>query len=127
MVLIVDSGVGKSNLLSRFTRNEFSLEPKSTIGVEFATRSLAVMLLLKLPGSVAEKLFSALVSLKIFGCRSRTRLRNLYNKMRDIEETESFYFVPEFPPRPVWLAGKFKKILNSDVRESLGNSRALLH
>ncbi|XP_047970875.1 ras-related protein RIC2 [Salvia hispanica] len=42
VVLIGDSGVGKSNLLSRFTRNEFSLESKSTIGVEFATRSLAV-------------------------------------------------------------------------------------
>ena len=42
VVLIGDSGVGKSNLLSRFTRNEFSLESKSTIGVEFATRSLDV-------------------------------------------------------------------------------------
>ncbi|XP_059669584.1 ras-related protein RABA1d-like [Cornus florida] len=42
LVLIGDSGVGKSNLLSRFTRNEFSLESKSTIGVEFATRSLNV-------------------------------------------------------------------------------------
>ncbi|KAJ8616531.1 hypothetical protein MRB53_035903 [Persea americana] len=42
IVLIGDSGVGKSNLLSRFTRNEFSLESKSTIGVEFATRSLNV-------------------------------------------------------------------------------------
>uniref|UniRef100_A0A0D6R107 Uncharacterized protein n=1 Tax=Araucaria cunninghamii TaxID=56994 RepID=A0A0D6R107_ARACU len=41
-VLIGDSGVGKSNLLSRFTRNEFSLESKSTIGVEFATRSIQV-------------------------------------------------------------------------------------
>jgi len=40
VVLIGDSGVGKSNLLSRFTRNEFSLETKTTIGVEFATRSI---------------------------------------------------------------------------------------
>jgi small GTP-binding protein len=42
VVLIGDSGVGKSNLLSRFTRNEFCLETKSTIGVEFATRSIQV-------------------------------------------------------------------------------------
>ncbi|RWW77439.1 hypothetical protein BHE74_00014405 [Ensete ventricosum] len=42
VVLIGDSGVGKSNLLSRFTRDEFSLESKSTIGVEFATRSIRV-------------------------------------------------------------------------------------
>ncbi|GAA0170098.1 small GTPase [Lithospermum erythrorhizon] len=42
LVLIGDSGVGKSNLLSRFTRNEFNLESKSTIGVEFATKSLQI-------------------------------------------------------------------------------------
>jgi len=42
VVLIGDSGVGKSNLLSRFTRNEFVVESKSTIGVEFATRTLQV-------------------------------------------------------------------------------------
>lgn len=42
IVLIGDSGVGKSNLLSRFTRNEFNLESKSTIGVEFATKSISV-------------------------------------------------------------------------------------
>ena len=34
--------MGKSNLLSRFTRNEFNLDSKSTIGVEFATRSIQV-------------------------------------------------------------------------------------
>ncbi len=45
VVLIGDSGVGKSNLLSRFTRNEFCLESKSTIGVEFATRSIQVLYL----------------------------------------------------------------------------------
>lgn len=43
IVLIGDSGVGKSGLLSRFTRNEFSPENlKTTIGVEFATRSVQV-------------------------------------------------------------------------------------
>ncbi|KAI9176627.1 hypothetical protein LWI28_005193 [Acer negundo] len=42
LVLIGDSGVGKSNLLSRFTKNEFNLESKSTIGVEFATKSLTI-------------------------------------------------------------------------------------
>ncbi|MCE0480626.1 Ras- protein RABA1f [Datura stramonium] len=42
VVLIGDSGVGKSNLLSRFTKNEFSQQSKSTIGVEFATRTIDV-------------------------------------------------------------------------------------
>ncbi|KAL0218585.1 hypothetical protein P9112_004238 [Eukaryota sp. TZLM1-RC] len=42
IVLIGDSGSGKSCLLSRFTRDEFIKESKSTIGVEFATRSLVL-------------------------------------------------------------------------------------
>ena len=40
VVLIGDSGVGKSNLLLRFTKNEFNIESKTTIGVEFATKSI---------------------------------------------------------------------------------------
>ncbi|KAG0018167.1 hypothetical protein BGZ80_007492, partial [Entomortierella chlamydospora] len=37
IVLIGESGVGKTNILSRFIRNEFDLESRSTIGIEFAT------------------------------------------------------------------------------------------
>jgi len=43
IVLVGDSGVGKSNLLSRFTKGEFYDETKSTIGVEFAVKSVQVM------------------------------------------------------------------------------------
>lgn len=42
VVLVGDSGVGKSNLLSRLTRNVFSHETKSTIGVEFASKTVVV-------------------------------------------------------------------------------------
>ena len=42
LVLIGDAVVGKSSLLSRFTRNEFNLECKNTIGVEFATGTVQV-------------------------------------------------------------------------------------
>ncbi|XP_034917346.1 ras-related protein RABA6a isoform X2 [Populus alba] len=41
-VLIGDSAVGKSNLLSRFSRDEFRLDSKPTIGVEFAYRNIRV-------------------------------------------------------------------------------------
>lgn len=40
IVLVGDSSVGKSNMLSRFTRNEFNLESKATIGVEFDAKCL---------------------------------------------------------------------------------------
>jgi len=42
VVLIGDSAVGKSQLLARFSRNEFSLDSKATIGVEFQTRTLTI-------------------------------------------------------------------------------------
>eukprot|EP00347_Sterkiella_histriomuscorum_P005301 403357125 len=40
IVLIGDAGVGKSNLLLRYTKNQFKINSQSTIGVEFATRNL---------------------------------------------------------------------------------------
>jgi len=40
--IIGDSGVGKSNLLTRFTKNTYNPDSKTTIGVEFATRTIDV-------------------------------------------------------------------------------------
>ncbi|EMS53467.1 hypothetical protein CFC21_097590 [Triticum aestivum] len=42
VVIIGDSAVGKSNLLSRYARNEFNLHSKATIGVEFQTQSMDI-------------------------------------------------------------------------------------
>ncbi|XP_043935702.1 ras-related protein Rab-25-like isoform X2 [Protopterus annectens] len=42
VVLIGESGVGKTNLLSRFTRNEFNHDSRTTIGVEFSTRTIVI-------------------------------------------------------------------------------------
>ena len=39
-VVVGDPAVGKTNLLSRFTKNEFSSSTKSTIGVDFSTRQI---------------------------------------------------------------------------------------
>ncbi|XWS22287.1 hypothetical protein CRYUN_Cryun29cG0021400 [Craigia yunnanensis] len=42
IVIIGDSAVGKSNLLSRYARNEFNAHSKATIGVEFQTQSVEI-------------------------------------------------------------------------------------
>ncbi|KAH0905388.1 hypothetical protein HID58_037215 [Brassica napus] len=42
VVVIGDSAVGKTQLLSRFTQNEFCYDSKSTIGVEFQTRTITL-------------------------------------------------------------------------------------
>lgn len=42
IVLIGDSGVGKSNILLRYTKDKFNSHSTQTIGVEFATRNIDV-------------------------------------------------------------------------------------
>jgi len=42
VVIIGDSGVGKSNVMSRFTNDTFSADSKTTIGVAFATKSIVI-------------------------------------------------------------------------------------
>ena len=42
LIIIGDSGVGKTNLLTRFTENRFNLESKATIGVEFSAKTVTL-------------------------------------------------------------------------------------
>ena len=42
LVLIGDSGVGKTNILNRFVHNDFDIEAKSTVGIEFANKMLTI-------------------------------------------------------------------------------------
>ncbi|KAL5137510.1 Ras-related protein RABA4d [Glycine soja] len=42
VVLIGDSAVGKTQLLARFAKNQFSVDSKATIGVEFQTKTLII-------------------------------------------------------------------------------------
>lgn len=38
VVFVGDSGVGKSSIIGRFARQEFSIQTKTTVGVEYAVR-----------------------------------------------------------------------------------------
>ena len=40
IVIVGDTGTGKSNLLSRFTKKEFHKDSRATIGVDFATHQI---------------------------------------------------------------------------------------
>lgn len=42
VVLIGDSNVGKTNIMSRFTKDEFNLDSKATVGVEFSAKCVKV-------------------------------------------------------------------------------------
>ena len=42
IVIIGDSGVGKSNLLLRYAKDEFQYDSKATIGVDFAGKPIKI-------------------------------------------------------------------------------------
>lgn len=42
MVVVGDSAVGKSQLLSRFSNNEFKADGRATVGVEFQTKTILI-------------------------------------------------------------------------------------
>ena len=42
IIIIGDSGVGKSNILTRYLKNEFKIDSKSTVGVEFGSKKLTI-------------------------------------------------------------------------------------
>ncbi len=42
IVLIGDSGVGKSNILSRYLTDTFTYDSKATVGVEFGSKSMEI-------------------------------------------------------------------------------------
>lgn len=42
IIIIGDSGVGKTNILSRYIKNSFSFDTRSTVGVEFGANKIEV-------------------------------------------------------------------------------------
>lgn len=42
LIIIGDSGVGKTNIITRYAKNEFRLNLKATIGVEFCTKLIEI-------------------------------------------------------------------------------------
>jgi Ras-related protein Rab-11B len=42
IIIIGDAGVGKSNILIRYTKNEFDSSNKPTIGIEFSAKTIEI-------------------------------------------------------------------------------------
>ena len=42
IIIIGDAGVGKSNILTRYTKNEFDSSKQPTVGVEFSSKKIKV-------------------------------------------------------------------------------------
>lgn len=42
LILVGDSGVGKTNILSKYLKNDFDPDSKATVGVEFGTKNIEI-------------------------------------------------------------------------------------
>lgn len=65
-ILQGDTGVGKSNLLTRYSKNEFNLESKATVGADFMTRTIDFensKIMINLWDTAGEERFSPIFSM----------------------------------------------------------------
>ncbi|XVF50457.1 hypothetical protein PTKIN_Ptkin04bG0102500 [Pterospermum kingtungense] len=97
-VLIGDSAVGKSNLLSRFATDEFRLDSKPTIGVEFAYRNVKIgdkIIKAQIWDTAGQERFRAITSsyyrgalgaLLVYDITRRTTFENVKKWMHELRE-----------------------------------------
>jgi small GTP-binding protein len=98
VVLCGDSGVGKSNLLLRITNNEFNLESRSTIGVEFSAMTLKVgkkIIKAHIWDTAGQERYSAITSvyyrgaigaLLVYDITKRLTFENTEKRLKEIRE-----------------------------------------
>lgn len=93
IVLTGCSGVGKTNLLSRFTKNVFNTDERSTVGVEYGTK-------------IVEQADKKIVKAQIWDTAGQERYRSIVNVyyrsalgavlIYDVTKKSSFDNVPEW-------------------------------
>ncbi|KAK1361751.1 GTP-BINDING protein 3 [Heracleum sosnowskyi] len=98
VVLIGDSAVGKSQILARFARDEFSLDSKATIGMEFQTRTLSIQ-----RKSVKAQIWDSAGQERVFTMKTSTSVTSAYYRgaveamlIYDITKRETFDYIPRW-------------------------------
>ncbi|KFK43983.1 hypothetical protein AALP_AA1G199500 [Arabis alpina] len=131
-VLIGDSAVGKSNLLSRFSRDEFRLDSKPTIGVDFAYRNVRVAgktIKAQIWDTAGQERFRAITSsyyrgalgaLLIYDITRRQTFKNINKWLSELRDFSS-------PETVVVLVGNKSDLRQSrEVKEEEGKTLAEL-
>jgi Ras-related protein Rab-11A len=105
VVIIGDSAVGKSNLLSRYARNEFNLHSKATIGVEFQTQSMDIdgkEVKAQIWDTAGQERFRAVTSayyrgafgaLLVYDISRRSTFDNVGRWLQELNSTSAFSFL----------------------------------
>ena len=120
ITLIGDSGVGKSNILHRYTSNTFSIENKSTIGVEFASKTETInenTVRLQIWDTAGQERYIAITGayyrgasgvIVVYDIAKRSTFNNLSLWLKEINDHVSANTV-------IVLVGNKSDVLNRDV------------
>lgn len=83
VVIVGDSGVGKSNILSRFVQDEFSSDCRATVGVELSTKSYKIggkVIKLHLWDTAGQERFKSITSAYYKGSKGAIVVYDITNK-----------------------------------------------
>ncbi|KAK2664504.1 hypothetical protein Ddye_003078 [Dipteronia dyeriana] len=129
-VMIGDSAVGKSNLLSRFAKDEFRLDSKPTIGVEFAYRNIRIgdkIIKAQIWDTAGQERFRAITSsyyrgalgaLLVYDITRRATFENIKKWLKELREYGNSYMVI------VLVGNKSDLSRNRDIQEEEGKELA---
>lgn len=118
IVIVGDSGVGKSNILSRFVQNEFSNDCRATVGVELSTKSYSIngkIIKLHLWDTAGQERFKSITSAYYKGAKGAMIVYDITNK-------ESFSHLDKWLKEINELGGKGINVIicgnKSDLEEN---------
>ncbi|KAH7549397.1 hypothetical protein ACOSP7_025841 [Xanthoceras sorbifolium] len=129
-VMIGDSGVGKSNLLSRFAKDEFRFDSKPTIGVEFAYRNIKIadkIIKAQIWDTAGQERFRAITSsyyrgalgaLLVYDITRRATFGNIKKWLKELREYSNSHMII------VLVGNKSDLSKNREVQEEEGKELA---
>ena len=130
LVLIGDSGVGKTNILSRYIKNEFSYSSKSTVGVEFGSKIIKTndkLIKIQIWDTAGQERYKSITSayykgakgaLVVYDTTQKSSFENVDKWMTEIKERGS-------PDIKIMLVGnKIDLVDEREVKREEGLSKA---
>lgn len=120
-VIVGNSGVGKSNMLSRFVNNDFSSDTRATVGVELSTKTYKInnkVVKIHLWDTAGQERYKSITGAYYKGAKGAVIVYDITNK-------ESFDNVDKWLKEIRELAGKNVNVIVCGNKSDLENQRTV--
>ena len=94
VVVVGDSGVGKTNLIKRFISNEFNLDSKATVGVEFISKNYKInnkIIKIEIWDTAGQERYKSIASAYYKGAKGAMIVYDVTNKT-SFNNVDKWYF-----------------------------------